>query len=187
MTKQTVAKKSTTSKHGIGKSVPPTAEKILNVCAVMKILQKKDSVERKRLSALTGIGGQSTIGKGLTYLKNREWLDVHPKEVSITEEGMQHAKTDDIDMGDLPTTNDGHRENMKKMHKLKPKACELLDLIADGKTYDKKEIAELMGMKMNSTFGKVLTALKQANLAEVETKTIRLADDMFPIEPRAED
>ena len=139
------------------------------------------------LKALTGIGGDSTIGKGLTYLKNRQWLDVQPQEVFITTEGLEYADTSDFDMGDTPRTNQEHRENMKKMYKLKPKACELLDLIADGKTYDKQTVADRLGMKINSTFGKVLTALKQGGLADVGNKTIRLTDEMFQFEPRAEE
>lgn len=185
MTKPTVAKKSSTTKHkGTMGAIP--GQVILNKCAAIKVLQQKDSVERKKLAALTGIAGKSTIGKGLTFLRNQGWMDVSPKEITITEEGFKNADTDDIDVGDIPTTNKEHHEAMKKMHKLKPKACELLDVIVDGKTYQKKDVADSIGMSINSTFGKVLTALKQANLVEVTAKTIRLSDEMFPIEPRVE-
>ena len=186
MTKQTVAKKSSTrTKHKSGMGAIP-GQTILNKCAAVKILQKKNSVERKKLPALTGIAGNSTIGKGLTFLKNQGWVDVGPKEITITEEGFKNAETDEIEVADIPTTNKAYHDAMKKMHKLKPKACELLDLLTDGKTYEKKEVADRIGMPVNSTFGKVLTALKQANIAEIAAKTIRLSDEMFPIEPRPE-
>jgi len=82
------------------KSAPPAKQKInsspamtiLNKCAALKMLQQRESIERKELSVLTGIKTESTIDKALKYLNRQRWLIVTPETLTITPKGFEYAK-----------------------------------------------------------------------------------------------
>lgn len=190
-----VAKKksSSTVKHTVGASkgkcyVAPTGavSTILNKAAALKSALGQESLERKKLSALTGIQGKSTIANALTKLKNEGWMIVTPDSITITESGMTKADPIAVQSAvqDIPTTNAAFHEQVKKQYKLKPKAIELFDSIQDGNSYEKEKLAKALGMKVNSTFANLLTSLKKFGIIEFDRKTVRLTDDMMPFEPR---
>ena len=76
--------------------------------------------------------------------------------------------------------------SVQDQHKLKAKAVELINYIQDGASYEKEDVANHLGLKMNSTFSNLLTPLKKLEIIEFDRKTIRLTDKMFPFEPRVE-
>ena len=160
---------------------------ILNKAAAMKSLGQ-GVLERKKLSALTGIHGKSTIANALTKIKAHDWMVVTPQTVEITEMGLQVVDTDAVQqaIGDIPTTNAQFLQSIKDQHKLKGKQVELMNYIQDGKRYEKEDVASAIGLKMNSTFSNLLTTLKKLDIIEFDRKTIRLTDKMLPFEPRAE-
>ena len=160
--------------------------KVLNTVAAMKARLGKDSVERKKLPALTGYTGKSTIANALTKLKNQGWLIVSTTEVRITDKGFENADSSAFEGVNVPTSNEGFHDSVKAQYKLKPKAIALFDAIADGRTYQKTDVATAIGCKMNSTFSNALTDLKKFGIIEFDRTTVRLTDDMLPVEPRSE-
>lgn len=176
------AKHKAGSRAGAGGAVM----KVLNTVASMKARLGKPSVERKRLSFLTGVPGKSTINNALTKLRNKGWIEFSPTEVTITAKGMEKADPGTFGDVSVPTTNREHHDSVKKQFKLKRNAIALFDAIADGRTYQKTVVAATIGCTMNSTFSNLLTGLKKSSIIEFDSKTIRLTDDMFPIEPRLE-
>jgi hypothetical protein len=183
-----VIKASQATKHKTGSGGAPSgaALTILNTAAALKAKRGKESIERKKLSALTGIQGKSTIANALTKMKNNGWMEVTPSTLTITFKGMELADPSAVSMADIPTTNVGFHESIKKQYKLKPKECALMDSIADGKTYIKKNVAAAIGCQMNSTFANMMTNLKKHDILEFDRTTMRLHDEMFPVEPRSE-
>ena len=191
-------KKSSSAKHhvnvgspnspGAGGTAKGAVLTILNKAAALKTALGQDSLERKKLPALTGIHGKSTIANALTKLKNEGWMLVTPDSVTITGSGMNAADPTAVGtiMEDIPTTNAAYHKSVKEQYKLKPKAIELFDCIQDGKVYEKEKVAEKIGMKMNSTFANLMTSLKKHGVIEYDTKTVRLTDAMMPFEHRAE-
>lgn len=193
MTKVKVAKKSQPSTKPSKKSSSaggiPAHVTILNTIAFQKIRFKKESVERKQLPSLTHIKGKSTIANGLTKLKNAGWITFTSQDVTITDLGMDNVDMTALDNVKPPATNKEHIEAVIEDHsqiKSKEKAMGLIKIIIDGRRYQKKDIAEELGMKMNSTFANLLTSLKKANIAEYDKETIRLTDEMFVCKPRVE-
>ena len=73
---------------------------------------------------------------------------------------------------------------MKDIHKLKPKACRLVDLLVDGESHAKTEICAALDMTMNSTFFNLLTACKKPGIIQYDKKTIRLTDEMLKYEAK---
>ena len=185
-------KKATTVKHATpcagGAKASGALLTILNVAAAQKLRLGQDSIDRKTLPALTGIHGKSTIANALTKIKNNNWMVVTPQEVTITEAGVKAADAEAVQaaMQNIPTTNAEYRQSVQDQHKLKAKAVELINYIQDGASYEKEDVANHLGLKINSTFSNLLTPLKKLEIIEFDRRTIRLTDKMFPFEPRVE-
>ena len=188
--KAVTKKMKTNVKHKVGSGSKPTgaALTILNKAAALKLGLGQDKIERKQLSAVTGIQGKSTIANALTKIKNEGWMIVTPNDVTITDEGVEAADQDAVAAAvkDAPRTNAQYLESIKKHHKLSDRAIQLVDYIQDGARYEKEDVAAAIGCKMNSTFSNLLTSLKKLGIIEFDRKTIRLTDKMFPFEPRVE-
>jgi hypothetical protein len=176
-----VIKASQATKHKTGGGAAPSgaAATILNTVAALKAKRGKESIERKKLSALTGIQGKSTIANALTKLKVNGWMEVTASTPTITDEGMDAADPGAVAVDDIPTTNVGFHDAVKKQYKLKAKECDLFDHIADGKTYIKKDVAAAIDCKMNSTFANMMTKLKKHDILEFDRTTMRLHNDMY--------
>ncbi|CAB9504488.1 expressed unknown protein [Seminavis robusta] len=155
----------------------------------INVTKGEDTVERARLSFLTNIDGKSTIANALTKLKSLGWMTVSGKEVTITKLGMENADQDALAAAAaaIPKTNADHWEKVKEKNKLNPKQTELVELLQDGKTHDKKQVIMEVYEKSNSTSANALTFLKKLKIIEVAKGKIRLHDEMFPVEPRPED
>jgi len=184
-------KKSSDVKHKVsrnGTGLSGAALTILNKAAALKTALGHNSLERTKLTALTGIHGKSTIANALTKLKNDDLMLVTPEEITITDLGLEMANPAEAQamLEGIPITNAQYHKSVKEQYKLKPKQIEFFDFIADGKIYHKEEVAKRLGMKMNSTFFNLLTSLKKFGIIEYDSKTVRLTDTMMPFEPRFE-
>lgn len=165
-----------TAKGGSGKGFNPSQQKILDIVAGLKAIGK-DEVTRKQVASLAELG-KSTFANALTVLKNG-YLIVTPQTLQITEKGLEHTDADAI-QGKIAMTNEQHHEKIMEHFKLKPKARELIAELVDGAEKDKKETAEKIGKKINSTFANMLTDLKKKEIIVFDKKTIKLHDSMFP-------
>mmetsp|Transcript_20416 Transcript_20416/g.32854 ORF Transcript_20416/g.32854 Transcript_20416/m.32854 type:complete len:202 (+) Transcript_20416:277-882(+) len=161
--------------------VNPAERKVLNVLAARKAKFDEESVEKSKLAGYAQIGG-STMRKAVARLSKEGLIVQVPKSVSITKAGMDHADPDAIEM---PISNDAHQAAIKA--NLKEKEVNLVEFLQDGFSKDKKEVAEAIGMEMNSTWRKMIAKLAKENIIEHSGKTIRLHKDMFPIIPRPEE
>lgn len=183
MTKPNVAKKATSTKHkssagGSGGSVGATM-KILNTLAAHKVKFGQDTVDKKKLGALSKVPGASTVRKALAKLKQDGWIVVTKDTVEITSLGMENA---DIDHVDIPTTNEEHHNTVKA--DLKPKEVDLFNEIKDGHIHSKKDVIKALGMQNNSTWRKLVAALANKNILEHSKDDLQLTKEMFPIVPR---
>lgn len=69
---------------------------------------------------------------------------------------------------------------MKNAIKVK-KAHEIFDILADGKSYSRSELAEIMQLEDNKSFGTYLSALSKVVDPEAKKKKMyRLNDESFP-------
>lgn len=172
-------KGSTTKKH----KIPLAQKKILDVAAAHKLTTGED-LEQGQVSTMTGITGGSTIRNAISGLKKKKLLRVSPdKKLIPTEEGFENAVVEDVE---VPTSNKEHHEKLKKHFKLSKKAIQVFNLLVDGKTYEKQEVADkFFKGKQNSTFRNALAELRKAKMMETNG-SIRLTDEMFPFVPRPE-
>lgn len=179
---KTAAKKSSTTKHTAPsktagrKTLKPTEQKVLDIVAGLKLSLGKDEAPRKQVFASANIG-KSTFANALTTLKV-DLLVVTPTTLAITDAGLELADAEGVK---IATTNEEHIKNTMEHHKqLKDKAHMLVEELKDGLVKSKKETAENIGMKINSTFSNLMTQLKKLNIIVFDAKTIQLHDDMFP-------
>lgn len=189
MPKQAIVKKAVHAKHKMesntgssGSSLSGAALKILNVIAHTSATMRVDEVCRKQVQHLSGIKGKSTIANALTKLKNDGLVVVTPGMLSLTPMGKEAA--DPIEESDIPANNAEFQA--MKTRELPERALQLFEAVADGRDHRKKDVASAIGLKMNSTFANLLTKLKKDGIIEFDRENVRLAQSMFPFEPRPE-
>lgn len=172
----TVKSKAPSKKSG-GKGLKPAEQKVLDIVAGLKVKLGKDEADRKQVAASVQLG-KSTFANALTTLKH-ELLIVTPQTLAITEAGLELANAESAS---IASTNEEHIKNTMEHYSksLKKKSFELVEELKDGKVKKKKEVAESLGMTMNSTFANLLTSLKKLNILSFDRETIQLHDDMFP-------
>jgi Mn-dependent DtxR family transcriptional regulator len=160
---------------------------ILHKVAAWKMVLGKPSVEREKLSTLTGIQAGSTLANALTKLKKEGLMNVTRSTVSITDKGMETVDPNVVAeaAANIPTTNEAFHDSIKVQYKLSGKAIQLFDCLSDGKWHRRKDIAEAIGMQTNSTYANMVSHLKKKlGIIAVEKECMRLTDDMFPFTPR---
>jgi len=193
MTKPKVIKKSSTAaKHKIvandrdGKSLGPAATTLLNVLAVLVVgSPNNDSIKKSKLQLMAEIKGKSTFANAQTKLKNAGFILVEKDTVFITSSGMGAATIDAANIN-IPATNAALHDATKEKHKLNAKQIALFDHLANGGTYNKKEVQVALGINASSTWANLMTSLKKLEIVEYDRETIRLTDAMFEIEGRPE-
>ena len=83
---------------------------------------------------------------------------------------------------DLPEeTNEAAHAQIKEKQ-LKGKEVQIFERMVDGGVYDKKDLAEAIGVPFNSTFGKWLTSMNKKDIIEYPSKgTVTLnTETCFP-------
>lgn len=137
-----------------------------------------------QLSVLTGIGGASTIRKGMTDLKRLSLVVVEAKVAHATAKGMDQADLSAV--AERPRTNQEYHEKIKTARKLKPKEVDLFDALSDGQKHFKKDVREALGVTGDSTFRKLTGDLKKHGILEYHGASLQLTKTMFPFAPRPE-
>ena len=174
------AKKTTAKRSTKASSDGSASQTILNVTATLAGLNGSNVVPKDKMFAYVkceGVMAKSTIANALTKLKREGLLVVTAKEVTITEKGLKRADTS----GDLTfATNADYQKKIQENLKIKPRSCDLMAELADGRVRNKKEVAAAIGCKMNSTWANMLTPLKKLKILDFDRDTINLTDDMFP-------
>ena len=121
--------------------------------------------------------GKSTIANALTKHKKAGSITFDSKTVTITEAGLEQADvSDDLSFA----TNEEFHKKIQDSLNLNDRSRQLFAELADGRVHQKKEVAEAMGMKMNSTWANMLTPMKKQSVVIYDRETIQLTDDMFP-------
>ena len=188
MPKAQVAKKASTAKHKSGggggsKQIKGAAKNILDVAAAVSARTNKAEVSREQVILLIGKLGKSTIGNAFTALSKAGLLIITPKTLTVTSMGMDAADVDAANIT-IPTTNAELHDSIKETYKLNKNQLALFDYLADGGTYNKKEVKAALKIPGKSTFANLLTNLKKMQIVEFDRDTIKLTDKMFEIEGR---
>jgi hypothetical protein len=150
------------------------------VTATLAHASGSNNVPRDKMVAFTkceGVMGKSTIANSLTKLRKAGLIIMAPGVITITDKGVDQA---DIRSDMSYASNEEYHKIIKDKMKLSARACKLFDELADGKVHNKKQVAAVIGSKMNSTWANMLTPLKKLRVVEYEKETINLTNDMFP-------
>ena len=195
MTKPKVAKKSSTAtKHKIvggdsggagggGTNMNAGALKVLNVAAAISVKLGTADVPRQQVVMLAGIKAKSTFANALTKLKNADFITFTSQSITVTEKGKDAADVDAANVS-IPATNADLHDSIKEQYKLKAKQIALFDHLADGGTYNKKEVQAALEINASSTWANLMTSLKKFGIVEYDRVTIKFTDDMFKVEGR---
>jgi Mn-dependent DtxR family transcriptional regulator len=161
----------TQSKSSLGK----TADLILNVLAE-ELSMNKDVVPRSKMMSVTGLAAK-TLANAYTKLKQQEFIEMDAQSIRLTTAG----KTLVADWVIQPKTNQDRHDDIKS--KLKGKQITLFDLLQDGHTQSKNDVAVALHYEGKSTkaFQNLVAAMKSKGVVEYPTQdTVRLTDVCFP-------
>ena len=111
----------------------PAYMDILNALAAVKVKFQQNEVKKTELGGISKVKGASTIRNALKKLKDFGWIVYNDDStVSITEEGMEKADIDDID---IPTSNEEHHDQVRS--EIKKSDVAMFDALLDGLPHDK--------------------------------------------------
>uniref|UniRef100_A0A7S2YDP5 Uncharacterized protein n=1 Tax=Entomoneis paludosa TaxID=265537 RepID=A0A7S2YDP5_9STRA len=166
------------------KSIPGGSKMaIVNALALLKVKWGKDEVTKQELAAAAKMKMNSTLANALTQLKKEKWIVANGKSIKITPRGMDNADQEAMKRIKIPTTNQEHHDEVRS--ELKGKKLAVFNALVDGRAHSKDMVRESLGMKKNSTWANMLTALKKSNIIEiVDGARFQLSDQMFPVIPR---
>jgi hypothetical protein len=142
-----------------------------------------DKVPRQKVASLCGFPDQtkSSWANSLTDLTNKKKYIGRDKEfIWLTALGKQHAKTVDPASGN----QDMWEKAKEKATSSKGKA--MIDMLSDGRTYSRVEVAETLGMKLkSSSFANTMSSLRTADVleyaqGEAGQPGLRLPEWLFP-------
>lgn len=154
--------------------------RILYVLATLRRRGKTDA-PRKKVAFLAELKLNSTFGKYLTTLKDEGCIEYGPQtSLRITDKGLEEVDDELVD--DLPEETNEAAHSQIKEKQLKGKEVQIFEHIVDGGVYDKKDLAQAIGVPFNSTFGKWLTSMYKKDIVEYPSKgTVTLSTETcFP-------
>ena len=119
-------------------------------------------------------GFKKTLGN---LRKHKKFVEFHGNDaVSLTDEGI--AQVGHVDPSNI--SNEAYHDAVKEM--LSKKGGEIFDELADGREYDKIDVATKMGYNLSklSGFNKDLGRMNTLGLLNKTKDTIQLSDKCFP-------
>jgi hypothetical protein len=165
------------------KSGGNAATKILNIVAA-RMAKFGRSTAKEHLPVYAAIAGRSTIRNGLARLKKQGLITVtRTGEVVPTDKGMESADWTNVNLDNIPSTNEDYHKIVKTSKKLSDRERKLFDHIADGQPHLKADIREALGYLNNSTWRNLMARLKKKDVMEYpNSKSVQLVKRMFPFE-----
>ena len=150
---------------------------VLNWAAKFTIEEGNPEVPREDIIREIGITAGS-FANHLTKLKNEDLLEVFPKHVVVTPEGMKLADTDGI-TSSAPQTHKEQQEKLITKYKLSGSERKLIEHLSDGSWQDREDVRNALGSKSKGSFANMLTKPRKHKLLEIKGTDLRLTDIMF--------
>ena len=150
--------------------------------AILEVLAQayslgRDAVDRDQLTMGTGLK-LKTIQNNLPKLKQQGLIEVQDKMFRLTAKGLAHVG----DLAQRPSSNAEHQANMIRTLG-KPKQVKMFELLANGGTRDKDEVARILGYdhaKVKAFQNLIGEMRNQKKMVEYpDKKTVRLTDACF--------
>jgi len=185
-------KKQASAKHSkpiksdsAGKNIMSVEQKVIAVMAELRVLNIKEP-QRIQVALHSGYSNvrSASFSKAMKTLKLEGFIVFPNKDtVKLTDEGVKASGG----FAQPPTGNEEVHERIKKL--LDPKACKLFEVLADGGTHVKKDVASVLNYTNERSAGFANSLTKMIGLGILEyvkdatnpkTKSIRLTDVAFP-------
>jgi len=165
-----IAKK---AKSGGGSGGEPASMRILKAIASQRAFGIDDA-DRATIQSLAVMPNKPSFDTTLLNMKKKGLVTYTSKTVALTEKGLEEVGPEAATM---PTTNAGMQDKIKETIKSK-RSREIFDILADGASYSRVELAEKMGLEDNKSFGTYVSTLSK--VVERENGKIRLTNIAFP-------
>jgi len=107
-------------------------------------------------------------------MKNKRLVRYDTPTVWLTDLGLETVGPEAVR---VPASNDAMQQKLKESVKGK-KPCEIYDILTNGKAYSRAELARMMNMDDNKSFGTYVSSLSK--IVERQDGKIRLPDIAFP-------
>lgn len=162
------------SASGAGRSNNETAStRILKALAYEKSLGN-DKADRDKIKKLAAMFNKKSFDTTILNMKNKDLVQYDATTLWLTTRGVETV---------------GHRavappvDNVAMLEKLKDgvkgkKPRDIFDILTDGRSHTRAELAVTMGLPGNKSFGTYVSALSK--VVERDGKKIRLPDLAFP-------
>jgi DNA-binding transcriptional regulator YhcF (GntR family) len=162
----------------------PAHEALLSATMQACAMMGTDTPDRKKVALLAGMVNKNTVAGAFSKLAQSGLIEYPDKEtVRLTDAGKQKAGSNHHP---LATTNKDIQETLRSMLK-GGKPVEVFDLLTDGQSYDRDELAALVGIPnpKSSTLAGSLSNLRTLGLLDDVTadggaKLVRLSKMAFP-------
>ena len=166
----------TSAKHPKSTASKPGASELILQALAEALTFGMDEFARSKLEGHTGLKSK-TLANAFTKLKQQGLITMTTTSISLTDAGKKKMGT----TNNKAKTNDDRHEDIKS--KLKGKQIVLFDLLKDGRTMSKDDLAQALDYENKSTkaFQNLVAAMKSKGICEYPAKdTVRLQDFCFP-------
>jgi hypothetical protein len=166
------AKSSPVSKGGSNGGGTASA-RILKAIASQNAMGIADA-DRSTVQGLAAMPNKKSFDTTLLNMKKNGLVTYDTSTVRLTEKGLEEVGPEAVA---VPTDNTAMQDKLKEQIKQK-KSREIFDILTDGKAYNRAELAAMMKLEDNKSFGTYVSALSK--VIEREAGKIRLKDIAFP-------
>ena len=166
--------KSTPVKKGKPLGADTAGMRILKAIATQNAMGK-EKADRTVVQKLVGMTSKKSYDTTLLNLKNKDLVMYDTPTVWLTEHGLETVGPDAVA---VPKNNDAMQDKLKEGVKGKVPR-QIFDILTNGNAYARAELAAMMEMDDNKSFGTYVSALSKV-VERVEGKKIRLPDLAFP-------
>ena len=109
-------------------------------------------------------------------MKNKGLVSYDTHTITLTDQGREQVGPEALE---VPQNNDAMQKKLKEDIKSK-RSREIFDLLIDGKAYSRGELADMLKMENNKSFGTYVSSLSKLT-ERIDGGKIRLKDIAFPV------
>ena len=136
---------------------------------------KEEKPDRKMIMGLAAMANEKSFGTTILNMKNKGLVEYDRTTIWLTDKGKEEVGEDALT---VPQTNDAMQATLREqVTGQKPRL--IFDILLDGRAYGRAELAEMLKLEDNKSFGTYVSALSKVS-ERVEGKKIRLKDIAFP-------
>jgi hypothetical protein len=135
-----------------------------------------ESPERKVIMGLAGMSNAKSFATTILNMKNKGLVVYDTNTITLTDKGRDQVGPEALE---VPQNNDAMQEKLKEDIKSK-RSRDIFDLLVDGKAFSRGELADMLKMENNKSFGTYVSSLSKVS-ERVDGGKIRLKDIAFPV------